>query len=89
MRSKRQSSSHLEPLNVNAAGIDVGSDTHSVCIPADRATENVRRFGCFTAELKALAYWLQACGVQGVAMESTGVYWIPLFQILETGGNES
>ena len=88
MRSKRQSSSQLEPLNVNAAGIDVGSDTHWVCVPANRAVENVRRFGCFTVELKALADWLQACGVQSVAMESTGVYWIPLFQILETRGFE-
>lgn len=88
MRSKPKASSSLEPLNVNVAGIDVGSQTHWVCVPADRATENVRSFRCFTADLKALADWLQECGVQSVAMESTGVYWIPLFQILETRGFE-
>ena len=59
-----------------------------VCVPADRATDNVRSFGCFTADLYALADWLQQCRIQTVAMESTGVYWIPLFQILETHGFE-
>jgi transposase len=88
MRSKRQTSSQLEPINGNVAGIDVGAQTHWVCVPAERAVENVRSFGCFTADLYALADWLQACGVQSVAMESTGVYWIPLFQILETRGFE-
>lgn len=88
MRSKQKSSSRLEPINENAAGIDVGSQTHWVCVPADRVVENMRRFGCFTADLYALADWLQQCGIQTVAMESTGVYWIPLFQILETRGFE-
>jgi len=88
MRSKRQASSHLEPINTNAAGIDIGSQTHWVCVPADRATENVRSFGSFTTDLYALADWLQECQVKTVAMESTGVYWIALFQILETRGFE-
>ena len=88
MRSKRQASSQLEPINANAAGIDIGSQTHWVCVPADRATENVRSFGSFTTDLYALADWLQACQVETVAMESTGVYWIALFQILETRGFE-
>jgi transposase len=88
MRSKRQASSQLEPINVNAAGIDIGSQIHWVCVPTERAVENVRSFGSSTADLYALADWLQACKVETVAMESTGVYWIALFQILETRGFE-
>lgn len=88
MRSKRQASSQLEPINANAAGIDIGSQTHWVCVPADRDAENVRSFGSFTTDLYALADWLQKCKVESVAMESTGVYWIALFQILETRGFE-
>jgi len=84
MRSKRQASSGLEPIKANAAGIDIGSQTHWVCVPSERAVENVRSFGSFTTDLYALAHWLQACKVESVAMESTGVYWIALFQILET-----
>jgi len=59
-----------------------------VSVPKDRASESVRRFGCYTADLYALADWLALCGVKTVAMESTGVYWIALFQILETKGFE-
>ncbi len=59
-----------------------------VSVPKDRASESVRRFGCYTADLYALADWLALCGVKTVAMESTGVYWIALFQILETRGFE-
>lgn len=86
MRSKQRPVSSLEPLNANAAGIDISAHTHWVCVPADRTVDNVRSFGCFTTDLYALADWLQQCGVESVAMESTGVYWIPLFQILETRG---
>jgi len=88
MRSKRQASSQLEPINANAAGIDIGSQTHWVCVPAECALENIRSFGCFTSDLYALADWLQECRVESVAMESTGVYWLALFQILETRGFE-
>jgi transposase len=59
-----------------------------VSVPKDRASESVKRFGCYTADLYALADWLALCGVKTVAMESTGVYWIALFQILETRGFE-
>jgi hypothetical protein len=59
-----------------------------VSIPKDRASESVRRFGCYTADLYALADWLAECGVKTVAMESTLVYWIALFEILETRGFE-
>jgi transposase len=86
-------------LNVHAAGIDVHSDMHMVCVPGDRvvpdgavATEgmpaNVRKFGANSCDLNAIADWLAACGVTTVAMESTGVYWIPLFELLEARGFE-
>ena len=80
--------SELRPIHPNAAGIDIGSEFHWVSVPKDRACECVRRFGCYTADLYALADWLAECGVETVAMESTGVYWIALFQILETRGFE-
>ena len=68
----------LPQLNTNAAGIAVGATAHVVAVPADRAAEPVREFGPFTTDLYRLAEWLQACGVTTVALESTGVYWIPL-----------
>jgi transposase len=78
----------LPEVNTNAAGIDVGGTAHFVAVPADRAAESVREFGPFTNELYRLAEWLTACGVETVALESTGVYWIPLFQVLEERGFE-
>lgn len=70
----------------NAAGIDIGSAAHYVAVPPDRDDEPVREFASFTADLNALADWLDGCGVDTVAMESTGVYWIPLFELLESRG---
>jgi len=70
----------------NAAGIDIGSASHFVAVPPDRDDEPVREFPSFTVDLNALADWLKACGVDTVAMESTGVYWIPLFELLESRG---
>lgn len=70
----------------NAAGIDIGSASHFVAVPADRDDEPVREFPSFTADLNALADWLKASGIDTVAMESTGVYWIPLFELLESRG---
>src|ERR1700685_4354750 len=75
-----------ELINPHAAGIDIGSREHWVCVPARSADKNVRPFGTFTADLEAFADWLQACRVTPVAMEATGVYWIPVFQILERRG---
>ena len=72
----------------NAAGIDIGSAAHYVAVPPDRDDEPVREFPSFTADLNALADWLQGCGVDIVAMESTGVYWIPLYELLESRGFE-
>ena len=82
---KRGKVSKVLPLiNPDAAGIDVGASEHYVAVPVDRDDQSVRRFGAFTEDLHALAKWLLQCGVKTVAMESTGVYWIPLYQILES-----
>jgi hypothetical protein len=78
--------SHLLQINQNAAGIDLGGSEHWVCVPPQRAQKNVRRFGCFTPDLMTMADWLIESGVTTVAMEATGVYWIPVFQILEQRG---
>jgi transposase len=78
----------LPVMRTNAAGIDIGAREIFVAVPQDRATESVRAFPTFTQDLYELANWLKQCGVKTVAMESTGVYWIPLFQILEERGFE-
>jgi transposase len=75
-------------IQPNAAGIDIGSREHWVAVPEDRDDRPVRSFGCYTADLHALADWLKRCGIETVAMESTGVYWISLYQILESRGFE-
>jgi transposase len=78
----------LEMFKPNAAGIDVASSEHWVCVPEDRVDQHIRRFGTFTRDLYAIADWLKECGVMTVAMESTSVYWIPLYQVLEERGFE-
>src|SRR6266513_5433950 len=78
----------LQHINLDAAGIDIGSERHMVAVPEGRAEVAVREFGAFTGDLVSLADWLQQCGVTTVAMESTGVYWIPLFELLERRGFE-
>jgi len=88
LSSQSKDSGMLSKLNLNAAGIDIGSAEHFVAVPEDRDKQPVRKFRCFTADLHALAQWLKACRIDTVAMESTGVYWIPVFQILETYGFE-
>jgi transposase len=75
-------------LHPDTAGIDMGATEIYGCVPLDRAPQPIRRFGTFTEDLVALAAWLTQCRVTSVAMESTGVYWIPLYQILETRGFE-
>jgi len=89
-RTKAKGGKHdcMEMLNPHAAGIDLGSKEHWVAVPVDRDSEPVRAFGCFTADLYAMADWLEQCGVRTVAMESTGVYWVPVFQVLEGRGFE-
>ena len=78
----------LPHLNPDAAGLDIGAEEIWACVPADREAQPVRRFGTFTPDLHALADWLAQCGVKTVAMESTGVYWIPIYEELETRGFE-
>lgn len=87
MRMKVQVNA-LEQINPNAAGIDIGAEEVYVAVPPDRDAESVRSFPTFTADLRRLAGWLTACQIETVAMEATGVYWIPLFEILETAGFE-
>lgn len=79
---------HLEHINRYAAGIDIGSKSHFVAVPEGTDEQPVREFSTFTADLERLAEWLISCGVTTVAMESTGVYWIPVFEILESHGLE-
>jgi len=80
---KRDDSPEVFP---NAAGIDVGSSSHWVAVPKGAADEPVREFGAMTDDLHAMADWLLACGVDTVALESTGIYWIPVFEVLERHG---
>jgi len=73
-------------MHLNAAGIDVGATEHWVAVPEDRDEEPVRCFGAFTADLYVLAEWLRQCQMETVVLESTGVYWIALFEVLEERG---
>ena len=76
----------LQQVNLHAAGIDIGATSHFVAVPSSGDPQPVREFGAFTRDLHQLADWLQSCGVETVAMESTGVYWIPVFEVLEQRG---
>lgn len=78
----------LQVVHPRAAGIDIGSREHYVAVGPDRDARPVRTFGCFTEDLHALAEWLQACGVRTIALQSTGVYWIPVYDVLEQHGFE-
>jgi transposase len=83
---KRVRNKRVSAVNANAAGIDVGSQFHVVAVSADRDDEPVRTFRSFTGDLYRLVDWLVACRIDTVAMESTGVYWIPLYEILQARG---
>ncbi|HEY3741458.1 MAG TPA: transposase [Bryobacteraceae bacterium] len=72
----------LPILHADTAGVDIGATEIYVAVPADRDDQPVRRFGTFTEDLHKIAQWLKECKIQRVAMESTGVYWIPLWQVL-------
>ena len=78
----------LSQANLNASGIDVGASSHFAAVSQDRSEQPVREFAAYTADLYRLADWLAECGVETVVMESTGVYWIPLFGVLEERGFE-
>jgi transposase len=78
----------LDVVHRDAAGIDIGSREHYVAVGPDRARQTVRSFGCVTAELRRMAAWLIECGIKTVVMQSTGVYWIPVYDVLEQSGIE-
>ena len=90
-KNKANKSVNLQVLPVvhpNAAGVDVGAKEHVVAVPCDRDRQPVRTFQAFTPELHELAAWLKRCGIQTVALESTGIYWISLYEVLEQYGFE-
>ncbi len=78
--------SALPVIEPNAAGLDLGSVEIWACVPADRTAAPVRCFGTCTPDLQELAAWLLQCGITSVAMEATGVYWVPVFEVLEARG---
>lgn len=87
-RRKKGLPKRLKQTNLNAAGIDIGAEEHYVAVPEDRDCQPVRKFGCLTPDLHKMAKWLHKCGIETVAMESTGVYWVPVAEILERYGVE-
>src|SRR3989454_2201991 len=88
MRRIQSENLSLEVVHPDAAGIDIGNEAHYVAVPPTRDSEPVRRFGCTTAELKQMANWLRQCAIRTIAMQSTGVYWIAVYDILEEAGFE-
>src|SRR6516162_7469451 len=87
-KKERGSTPLFERIQPDAAGIDCGQNSHFVAVPPERDPQPVREFRTFTADLQRLAAWLVQCGVKTVAVESTGVYWIPLYEILDERGFE-
>ena len=85
-KTKSQATKALREHEPNAGGIDLGAEEIWVAVPAERDPNPVRRFEAFTQDLKAIVQWLIGCGVHSVAMEATGLYWIPLYQLLEDAG---
>ena len=88
-RAVGATATHIDALpcvHPNAAGLDVGADQIYACVPSDRDSRPVRAFATFTADLHALADWLEVCGIDTVAMESTGIYWLAIYEILEARG---
>ncbi len=88
MRKIQSEELRLEVVHPDAAGIDIGNESHYVAVPPSRDSQPVRRFGCTTAELKVMASWLKQCEIRTIAMQSTGVYWIAVYDILEAAGFE-
>jgi Transposase len=78
----------LQLVHPDAAGIDIGNESHYVAVPPDRDSQPVQYFGCTTAELRAMADWLKQCRIRTVAMQSTSVYWIAVYDVLEQAGLE-
>jgi hypothetical protein len=87
-KAKEPKWANLPEIHPNAAGLDISAREIMACVPYDRAEQPIRPFGTYTPDLQALADWLKACGIQTVAMEATGVYWIPVYEVLEEHGFE-
>lgn len=85
-KSKSRPDRTMPMVHPNAAAIDIGATMHMAAVRADRAPEPVRSFGTFTADLHRLVDWFTECGVETVVMESTSVYWIPIFELLDARG---
>jgi transposase len=85
-KSKSKVDRTMPMVHPNAAAIDVGATMHMAAVGADRVLEPVRSFGTFTADLDQLVKWFVECGVETVVMESTSVYWIPIFELLDARG---
>jgi transposase len=85
-RSKPKIDRKMPIVHPNAAAIDVGATMHMAAVRADRTPEPVRSFGTFTTDLHRLVDWFAECGVETIVMESTGVYWIPIFELLDARG---
>src|SRR4051794_32568288 len=85
---RKKAARPLSVVNLHAAGIDIGDTIHAVAVPPEACEESVRIFGTMTGDHTAISNWLLECGVNTVAMESTGVYWKPLFSHLVRAGFE-
>ena len=88
MRKIQSEEISLAVVHPHAAGIDIGNEAHYAAVPPGRDSQPVRRFGCTTAEVKEVADWLKQCGIRTVALQSTGVYWIAVYDILEEAALE-
>ncbi|MFS3860884.1 IS110 family transposase [Proteus mirabilis] len=88
MSKLKPKSQSLPVINPNAAGIDIGGRFHVVAVPPDRSDKSVQTFKAFTGDIHNMARWLTKCRITTVAMESTGVYWVPVYEILEEHGFE-
>jgi transposase len=77
---------NLVVVHANAAGIDIGNESRYVAMPLHRDPEPVRHFACFTEDLRGMAAWLKSCGIDTVAMQSSGVFWLPVYEILTEEG---
>lgn len=80
--------SSIKIINPDSAGIDIGASSHFVAVPEGRDTKNVKEFECYTPDIKLMIQWLKKCKIKTIVMESTGSYWIPVFEMLEQAGFE-
>lgn len=80
--------SSIKIINPDSAGIDIGAASHFVAVPAGRDTETVKEFGCFTPNIQEMIKWLKRCKIKTIVMESTGSYWVPVFEMLDQAGFE-